>query len=113
MAQEGNISIALRSQADMRPRSGLGISSLALGAISTLSFILLTGYASVFNKTGNANAMIGEGMVLVWIINLIGTGLGIAGVAHRSSRRTFPILGLVLNFGILTLSVALIAIGLH
>ena len=57
--------------------------------------------------------MIGEGMVLVWIIVLIGIGLGIAGVVHRSSRKAFPILGLVLNFGILTLSVALMAIGLR
>ena len=46
------MSIALDSQTDLRPRSGLGISSFALGVISTLSFILLTGYASAFNKTG-------------------------------------------------------------
>jgi hypothetical protein len=113
MTQEDNVSIVLHNQTDLRPRSGLGISSFGLGAIGTLSFVLLTGYASVFNKTGSANATIGEGLVLVWTINLIGIGLGIAGVVHRSSRNTFPILGLVLNLGILTLGMTLMEIGLR
>jgi hypothetical protein len=107
------MSIALESQAGLRPHNGLGISSFALGAISTLSFMLLAGYASAFNKTGSANAMIGEGLVLVWTMILIGIGLGIAGGVHRSSSKTFPILGLVLNLGILTLSVGLMALGLR
>ncbi len=107
------MSIAFHSQTELQPHSGLGISSFALGAFSTLSFMLLTGYASAFNETGSANAMIGEGMVLVWIINLIGIGLGIAGIARRSSRKTLPILGLVLNLGIVALSVSLMAIGLR
>ena len=111
------MSIALHSQTDLRPRIGLGISSFALGAIGTLSFMLLAGYASVIHNTGSTtpavNTMIGEGMVLVWIINLIGIGLGIAGVVQRASRKTLPILGLVLNFGILTLGAAIVTVGLR
>jgi hypothetical protein len=106
------MSIALHSQTGLRPRSGLGISSFALGTISTLSFMLLSGYVTVFRETASANAMIGVVMSLVWLINMIGIGLGIASVV-RGSRNTLTILGLVLNFGILTLSVALIAIGLR
>ena len=105
------MSIALHSQTGLRPRSGLGISSFAL-TISTLSFMLLSGYVTVFRETASANAMIGVVMSLGWLINMIGIGLGIASVV-RGSRNTLTILGLVLNFGILTLSVALIAIGLR
>ena len=107
------MTIALDSEAGLRRHSGLGIASFAVGTFSTLSFILLAGYASAFNKTGSANAMIGEGLVLVWTMILIGIGLGIAGAVHRSSSKTFAILGLVLNLGMLTLSVGLLAIGLR
>jgi hypothetical protein len=45
--------------------------------------------------------------------SLIGIGLDIAGALDRSSKKTFPVLGLVLNFGILAISAAVIAIGLR
>jgi hypothetical protein len=105
------MSIALYSETDLRSRSGLGISSFALGAISALSFMLVLGYVTLF-KEAASNGVVGVIMVLIWIINLIGIGLGIASVVHRLSRNTFLTLGLVLNFGILTLSMTLIAIGL-
>jgi hypothetical protein len=105
------MSIALQSESDLRPRGGLGISSFALGTISTLSFMLVCGYVTVFKEAASANAMVGEILVLIWIVNLIGIGLGIAGVMHRLSSNIFPILGLTLNFGIFTISMALIEIG--
>jgi hypothetical protein len=104
------MSIALHSETDLRPRSGFGISSFALGTISALSFLLVLGYVTLF-KEAASNGLVAVVMVLIWITNLIGIGLGIAGVVHRLSRNTFLILGLVLNFGIMTLSMALIAIG--
>jgi hypothetical protein len=111
------MSIASPSQAEPGPHIGLGIWSFTLGAIGTLSFLLLAGYAGVMHNTGSAtpavDMMIGEGMLLVWIINLIGIGLGIAGAVDGASRKTFPVLGLVLNFGILAFSAAVIAIGLR
>jgi hypothetical protein len=111
------MSIALDSQAALRPGVGLGISSFVLGAITTLSFIFLVVCAGVAHNNGTAtpafNTMIGASLMLVWIVNLIGVGLGIAGVVQRSSNKTFPILGLVLNFGILVLGAALVAAGLH
>ena len=111
------MSIALHSQTDPRPYIGLGISSFTFGAIGTLSFMLLAGYAGVSHNLGSTtpqiNTMIGFGMVLVWIVNVIGVGLGIAGAVNNPSRKTFSILGLVLNFGILTLSAAIIVVGLR
>jgi hypothetical protein len=110
------VSITSHSQADLRPHIGLGISSFAVGAIGTLSFVLLVVYAVVLHNTGRAtaevNAMIGGGMVLVWTMNLIGIGLGIA-AAMDSSKKTFAVLGLVLSFGTLALSAAIVAIGLR
>ena len=109
------MSLTSHSQVDLRPHIGLGISSFAVGAIGTLSFVLLAVYAGVLHTgraTSEVNAMVGIGMVLVWIMNLIGIGLGIA-AAMDSSKKTFAVLGLVLNFGTLALSAAIVAIGLR
>jgi hypothetical protein len=105
------MSMTLQGQTGLRPRAGLGTSSFAVGAIGTLSFVLLLGWATI-DKSESTKMMLGTGMVMVWIINLIGIGLGIAGVVNRSSNKTLAILGLVLNGGIMTLSMALIAIGI-
>jgi hypothetical protein len=111
------MSTTLQCRAQQQPRIGLGISSFTLGAIGTLSFVLLAVYVGVVHNTGGATpavkTMIGDGMVLVWITNLIGVGLGIAGAVNSASRKTFPILGLVLNSSILATSAAIIAIGLR
>jgi hypothetical protein len=98
---------------DVRSRDGLGITSFTLGAISILSFILLSVYATAFNKAESANTLIGEFLALIFLTNAIGIGLGIAGIVCRESRRAFPILGLATNLGLMSLIIALIAIGLH
>jgi|SRR5665213_1596968 len=117
MAKEHNMSMTSYGRTDMRLHIGLGVSSFALGAVGTVSFMLLAGYAAVIHNGGSAtptlDTMIGGGLMLVWISNLIGIGLGIAGAVDRPSKKTLPVLGLVLNFGILALSAAIVAIGLR
>jgi hypothetical protein len=106
------MSMTLQGQTGLRPSAGLGVSSFAVGAIGTLSFVLLLGWATI-DKSESTKPMLGAGLVMVWIINLIGIGLGIAGVVKGSSNKTLSILGLVLNGGIVVISAALIAIALR
>ena len=94
-------------------RGGLGIASFALGAISVFAFILLSVYATAFNRAASANTLIGEIMALIWMINSLGIGLGVAGIVRRRARKTFAVLGITANLGLMSLSAALIAIGLH
>jgi hypothetical protein len=110
------MSIALDGRTQLRPHTGLGISSFALGTISMVSFVILVGYAGFLQNVGSAtqatNAMIGVGLLLVWIVNLTGIGLGIAAVIQHSLKKVFPVLGLVFNVGTVALSATVIAIGL-
>jgi hypothetical protein len=110
------MSSALDGRTQLRPNTGLGISSFTLGTISMVSFVILMGYAGFLQNAGLAtaatNALVGVGLLLVWIVNLTGIGLGIAGVMQHSLKKVFPILGLVFNVGTLALSATVIAIGL-
>ena len=65
------------------------------------------------SATPAVNMVIGFGVMLVWLISLIGVGLGIAGAMDSLSRKTFPVLGLVFNVGLLTVSSSIVAIGLR
>jgi hypothetical protein len=98
---------------DVRSRDGLGITSFSLGAISMLSFGLLSVYATAFDKTESANTLIGEFLALIWMTNILGIGFGIAGIVCQQSRKALPVLGLATNSGLMSLSLVLIAIGLH
>jgi hypothetical protein len=51
-------------------------------------------------------------MFAACFVDLIGVGLGFFGALDRSSKKTYPALGLALNIGILALFVALLVIGL-
>jgi hypothetical protein len=111
------MSIVLHNPSDLRRHIGLGISSFAVGVISVLSFVVLLGYAGMIHNTASAtpavNMTIGFGVMIVWLISLIGTGLGIAGALDSLSRKTFPVLGLVFNVGLLMVSTSIVAIGLR
>jgi hypothetical protein len=109
----GNMSSIPNDQAAAKAYDGFGIASFALAAIAMLSFGMLLVYATAFNTSGDANATIGECMVLIWMINYLGIGLGVASLACRRVSKSFPALGISMHFGLLLLSGALVAIGLH
>jgi hypothetical protein len=110
------MSIALDGRTQLRPHTGLGISSFTLGVISLIAFVALTGYAGLLQTTGHAteatNTLVGVGVLLIWIANLVGIGLGIAGAVQHCLRKVFPTLGLVFNVGNLLLSAAIVAVGI-
>jgi hypothetical protein len=107
------MSIVLYNHTAPRQRNGFGTASFALAAISMFLFFALSGFATIIHETETLDGIIGVAMSLIWILNLIGIGLGIAGLAQRSSGKSSSVWGLVLNFAGLALSVTLIAIGLQ
>lgn len=102
-----------------RGHSGLGIASFILALVTGL---LLFGLIMVAGAIGmqNPEAMEGEkpmvmaiGLLFLSLLAmcLVGAVLGLAGLFQRDRHKVFPILGLVLNLGILLGVAALVIIG--
>jgi hypothetical protein len=110
------MSITMENQATIRTHKGKGIASFIVGVISFVLFLVLIGAATVLTQTGKVtqatNAIIGLGLFAICFVDLIGIGLGIFGAADRTSKKTYPTLGLVLNIAILVLFAILLLIGL-
>jgi hypothetical protein len=56
--------------------------------------------------------ILGMGMLAACFIDLIGVALGFVGAVDRSSKKVYPVMGLILNIVILALFAALVVIGL-
>lgn len=110
------MTIAIENQASIRAHSGMGIASFVIGVTSVIFFVTLIGTAGMMANTGNLtpelNMIIGLGVLSAGFVDLIGIGLGFFGSVDRASKKLYPVLGLVLNIGILLLFVALLIIGL-
>lgn len=110
------MTMTMDNQATIRRHKGSGIASFVLG---------VTGVVLVFGVFGAAVAMaatksitpeltvfLGLGMVFACFIDLIGIAFGFVGAVDRTSKKVYPVLGLVLNFIIVALFAALLVIGL-
>jgi hypothetical protein len=110
------MSITMETQATIRTHKGKGIASFIVGVTSVILFLALIGTAGVMTQTGKMTpetAMIlGLSMFAACFVDLIGIALGFFGAFDRSSKKTYPALGLALNIGILALFAALLVIGL-
>ena len=110
------MSITMENQATVRTHKGKGIASFIMGVTSVILFLALIGTAGVMTQTGKLtpeiNIIIGLSMFAACFVDLIGIGLGFFGALDRSSKKTYPALGLALNIGILALFAALLVIGL-
>jgi hypothetical protein len=111
------MSITMENQATVRTHKGKGIASFIMGVTSVILFLALIGAAGVMTaKTGKMPPeiamIIGLSMFAACFIDLIGIGLGFFGALDRSSKKTYPALGLALNIGILALFAVLLVIGL-
>jgi hypothetical protein len=110
------MSITMENQATIRTHKGKGIASFALGVTSVVGILVLIGAAAVMTKTGKLtpelNVILGLGMISAVFVDLIGIALGFFGAVDRTSKKTYPALGLALNIGILVLFAVLVVIGL-
>jgi hypothetical protein len=110
------MSITLENQAITRTHKGKGIASFIVGVTCVIIFLVLIGTAGVMTQTGKLtpeiSIIIGLSMFAACFVDLIGIGLGCFGAFDRSSKKTYPTLGLTLNIGILALFAVLLVIGL-
>jgi Family of unknown function (DUF6142) len=90
-----------------------GIASSLIGAISIAINLLLVGIVvSGTEPPGPMTTALSVLSVGMLCANLIGIALGVFGATDRSSRKLYPVLGVVLNVVVLTSLVALAVIGL-
>ena len=106
----------MENQTVTRTHKGTGIASFIIGVICIITIVALIGFAGVMTKTGRAtpefNMILGLGMITACFVDLIGIGLGIFAAADRSSKKVYPVLGLILNVVVVALFAALLIIGL-
>ena len=109
-------SMTMENQIVVRSHKGTGIASFIIGVICIIAIVALIGFAGVMTNTGRAtpelNMIIGLGMITACFVDLIGIGLGIFAAADRSSKKVYPVLGLILNVVVVVLFAALLIIGL-
>ena len=110
------MTMVLENPSATRGHKGLGIASFIIGVICLITVMGLVTVAGVATNAGRAtpefNMIIGLGMISVVLVDLVGIVLGIFGAADRSSKKVYPVLGLVFNVLVVALFSALLIIGL-
>lgn len=110
------MTMVLENPSNIRGHKGLGIASFAIGVICFITVMGLVVTAGMVTNAGRAtaefNMIMGLSMISVVFVDLVGIVLGIFGVANRSSKKVYPVLGLILNVLVVALFVALMIIGM-
>jgi hypothetical protein len=100
--------------------SGMGIASFLVSlviGVGVFFIILIAGVVKATNPESLPDESIGTALIGLFVIaclfvNLIGIGLGIAGLVQKNRKRIFSVLGTIIN-GIVLLGVgSLILIGI-
>jgi hypothetical protein len=110
------MTMTMDNQATVRRHKGSGIASFALGVTGVVLVLGVFGaavaMAATTKITPELTMLLGLGMLFACFIDLIGIAFGFVGAVDRTSKKVYPVLGLVLNFIIVALFVALLVIGL-
>jgi hypothetical protein len=110
------MTMVLENPSVTRGHKGLGIASFIIGVICLITVMGLVVVAGVVTNAGRAtpefNMILGLGMISTVFVDLIGIVLGIFGAADRSSKKAYPVIGLVLNVLVVALFSALLIAGL-
>ena len=110
------MTMTLENPSVIRGHKGVGIASFIISITCLVAMIGLVAVAGITTNAGRAtpefNMVIGLAMMSTVFVDLIGIVLGIFGAADRSSKKVYPVLGLVLNVLVVVLFAALTIIGL-
>jgi len=108
------MSISMENQAVVLTHKGRGIASFIIGISCIAVTLLLVGItmsrAELPRAMIVAFGVISSGMLFA---DLIGIALGFFGAKDRSSKKLYPLLGLLLNGAVLTAFVVMAIIGLR
>jgi hypothetical protein len=95
---------------------GLGIASFIIGVVLIFIDFGIFTIAAVLKATGQqtqaSNIVLGACILLLGCFCLLGIGLGIAGAADRTSKKAFPVLGIILCAGVFLITAGLVTIGI-
>lgn len=107
------MSLSTENQAVVLTHKGRGIASFVIGVACVVITLLLTGItmsATVLPRPMiTALGVLSDGMLSAALLGIV---LGFLGAKDRSSRKLYPLLGLILNGTVLMVFVALALIGL-
>jgi hypothetical protein len=107
------MTITTEDQAVILVHKWKGIASSVIGVTSIIFNSLLVGIAMSGTKpptlVNTALLVLSSGMLFA---NLIGIALGFLGAKDRSSRKLYPLLGLILNIAMVMTLLALAIVGL-
>jgi hypothetical protein len=110
------MTMVLENPSVMRGHKGLGIASFIIGVICLVTVVGLVVTAGVVTNAGRAtpafNMIIGLSVMSAVFVDLIGVALGIFGAADRTSKKIYPVLGLIINVLVVALFTALMIVGL-
>ena len=100
-----------------RRHGGLGVTSFILGILSIFLIAGFFGFAGYISqgggqRTDETNLIAGIIILALFCVSLLGIGLGIGGAVSRSSKKVFPVLGIVFSTGALLITAGLIGLGL-
>jgi hypothetical protein len=100
----------------VRRHGGLGVTSFIIGVLSIFLDVGIFGVAGYMKQSGqqtpNVNMVVGLCILLLLGLCLLGIGLGIGGAADRTSKKGFPIAGIILCTLVLVLTGGLVAVGI-
>jgi len=95
----------------------LGVTSFVMAVVVLILIIVLFGVAGAMKAAGTAtaasNVVVGLGIIVLWVLDLVAIALGIAGALDKTSKKTFPVLGLVLAIGTAVISAGLVVLGMR
>lgn len=110
------MTMTMDHQTTIRTHKGIGIASFIIGIACLAVVLALLVTAGVMAKDGKLSPeltmLVGVGMMAACFVDLIGIALGFVGAVDRTSKKIYPVLGIVLNVIIVMLFAALLAIGL-
>jgi len=89
------------------PHSGMGIAAFitaVCGAVLMLGLVVIAGIIETttpggMEETSMSAILVGLGLMLTALMQLVAFGLGVAGALQADRRRVFAVLGLVFSIG--------------
>jgi len=101
------------------PHSGMGIAAFitaVCGAVLMLGLVVIAGIIETttpggMEETSMSAILVGLGLMLTALMQLVAFGLGVAGALQADRRRVFAVLGLVFSIGSMLGVVLLMVIG--
>jgi len=100
----------------VRRHGGLGVTSFVIGILAIVVDVAIFGIAGYLKQSGQqtptVNMIVGSCILLLLGVCLLGLGLGIAGAADRTSKKIFPVFGIIICTIVFLATGALVGVGI-